>query len=186
MGDEHTQGLLDARRAYAQVWADITGRVVHEVDFTTERFRDELMSRWLERRWLADGTAPAVGQRVVTVQSVAERWHLAHAHDGYVHEITSLLGGDCHLVECGPTQFGVAMLALAPDGSPVTCRSCQGWHEQREKWRIDAEVHRTAQFQHGEMRDLIGQMAAALRGTGEMSADVQRLLSAAAGLERPL
>lgn len=61
---------------------------------------------------MSDGVAPQVGQRVVTVREVATRWGLAHAHDDHVHEITSLLGRDSHLVECGPRQIGVAMLRL--------------------------------------------------------------------------
>lgn len=98
-----------------------------------------------ERRSLNCGTAPAVGQRVVTVRDVAEEWGMPHAHDDDVHEITSLLGGDCHLVECGPKQIGVRMLRLAPVGAAVTCGQCLGWHAQRERWRIDAEVFRERQ-----------------------------------------
>jgi hypothetical protein len=162
MSDEYTRGLLEARRAYAQVWANVTRREIHEVDFTTQRFTDELRSRWFERRWLHDGTVPSVGQRVVTVRETAERWHMPHAHDSYVHEITSLLGGDTHLVECGPTQMGVALLAQAPAGSEVTCPSCKGWHAFREKSRIDAEVYRAEQFRRTTSNDLIKRLANAL------------------------
>lgn len=101
-------------------------------------------------RRLSDGTMPAVGQRVVTVREVAERWGLGHAHDELVHEITRLLGDDGP-VECGPTQFGRGMLRLAAEGSEVTCPHCLGWHEQCEKWRIDAVVFRETQFKVKEL-----------------------------------
>lgn len=150
--EAHTRAMLDARRALAQVWADVTRREVHAIDFTADYLRAQLRSRWLERRSLADGTVPAVGQRVVTVREVAKSWGLGHAHDELVHEITSLLGGDTHLVECGPQQIGVGMLRLAPPDSEVTCGACAGWRAQRERWRIDAEVFRAAQFEHAALR----------------------------------
>lgn len=139
------QAILEERRAYAEAWSSVVKRPISALDFTPDRLASELRSRWFERRALADGTAPAVGQRVVTVRAVAESWGLAHAHDDRVHEITSLLSGDTHLVECGPQQIGVGMLQLAPPESEVTCPSCRGWREQREKWRIDAEVFRERQ-----------------------------------------
>lgn len=97
-------------------------------------------------RKLADGTEPHVGQRVITVGDVAARWELAHAHDELVHEITSLLHGDAHLVGCGPKQIGVKMLRLAPDGAEVTCPSCATWREQEARRRADAEVYRREQI----------------------------------------
>jgi len=149
--DEYTRGLLDARRAYAKEWAAATDNEISAIDFTPDRLRAELQSRWLERRCLADGSVPAVGQRVVTVLEVAERWGLGHGHDDLVHEITSLLGGDCHLVECGPEQIGVGMLRLAPAGSVVTCSACRGWHAENERRRIDAQVFRETQFKVAEL-----------------------------------
>lgn len=100
----------------------------------------------IDRRKLSDGVEPMVGQRVVKVQSVAEAWHMPHAYDDKVHEITSLLGGSCHLVECAAEQVGVAMLRLAPPGSEVTCPYCSGWREQEAKRRADAEVYRREQI----------------------------------------
>lgn len=146
MTDDYTRGVLDARREFAQALADVTEIEIDALDFTADRLRAELQSRWLERRHLADGTVPAVGQRVVTIREVEERWGLAHGHDDHVHEITSLLGGDTHLVECGPEQIGVGMLRLAPEGSEVTCPSCRGWSVQTQKMRVDAIVYRETQF----------------------------------------
>ncbi len=37
---DHTKGVLDARRLYAQAWADATGRTIEEVEFTPELLRD--------------------------------------------------------------------------------------------------------------------------------------------------
>jgi hypothetical protein len=179
--DEFIRGLLEARRMYAQVWANVTRREIHEVDFTTNRFSDELRSRWFERRTLFDGTAPAVGQRVLTVRETAERWHMPHAHDGHVHEITSLLGGDTHLVECGPTQMGVALLAQAPAGSEVTCPSCRGWHAFREKSRIDAESYRKEQFRRRTANELIKRLASELANASPLIApdEIRELLTEA-------
>lgn len=153
---ERDLASINARRSYAKVWSKVTRNKIDAIDFTPDRLRAELGSRWLERRVLSDGAVPAVGQRVVTVRDVAEKWGLAHGHDDLVHEITSLLGGDCHLVECGPRQIGMAMLRLAPAGSDVTCPHCRGWHDQREKWAIDAKVYREAQF---KVRDLTQRIA---------------------------
>ena len=149
--DDYTRGVLEARRRYAQAYANVTRREVHEVDFTAERLEAELRCRWFEGRALSDGTAPAVGQRVVKVREVAERWGLSHAHDDLVHEITRLLERDCSVVECGPEQVGMAMLQLAPPGAEVTCRHCRRWHAQRARWRIDSEVFRRLQLdrEHG-------------------------------------
>jgi hypothetical protein len=149
--DDYTRGLFDARCAYAKAWSEVTDNEIGALDFTPDRLRSELQSRWLEHRSLADRTVPAVGQRVVMVREVAERWGLGHGHDDHVHEITSLLGGDTHLVECGPRQIGMGMLRLAPDGSDVTCPSCLGWHEQRAKWTIDAQVYRETQLKVAEL-----------------------------------
>lgn len=176
--DDFTRGLLEARRRYAQVWADVTGEVLEAVEFTPAYLRAELATRGMERRHLADGVVPVVGQRVVVVREIAERWHLAHTCDGRVHEITSLLGGNTGLVECGPTQFGVAMLKLAPEGAEVTCQSCAGWHQQLERWRIDAAACRDAQFARDELLALVDELSAALRDARsiELSAEVRALL----------
>jgi hypothetical protein len=147
----YERGMLDARRAYAKVWADATRTEIGALDFTADRLHAELRSRWLERRSLADGTVPAVGQRVVTVREVAESWGLLHGHDGHVHEITSLLGGHSHLVECGPQQIGVGMLRLAPAGSDVTCPACRGWTVESDRRRHDAQVFRETQFKVAEL-----------------------------------
>lgn len=181
VSDDYTRGLLDARRAYAQVWADVTRREVHVVDFTTQRFQDELHTRWLERRWMADGTVPVVGQRVVTVREVAERWRMPHAHDEYVHEITSLLGGDTHLVECGPRQMGLGMLRLAPEGSEVTCPQCIGWHAFREQSRIDAEAYRAEQFKRADERRAERVAVEILRALGYSSGGLDVRAEAARG-----
>jgi hypothetical protein len=149
--EPYERGMLDTRRAYAKVWADATRTEIGALDFTADRLRAELRSRWLERRSLADGTVPAVGQRVVTIREVAEQWGLLHGHDGHVHEITSLLGGHSHLVECGPQQIGVAMLRLAPAGSDVTCPACRGWTVESDRRRIDAQVFRETQFKVAEL-----------------------------------
>jgi hypothetical protein len=161
--DDYTRGLFDARCAYAKAWADATDNEISALDFTPDRLRAELQSRWLERRSLADGTVPAVGQRVVTVREVAERWGLVHGHDDLVHEITSLLGGDCHLVECGPEQIGVGMLRLAPAGSDVTCGACRGWHAENERRRIDALVFRETQFKVAELTAEVTRLRALVR-----------------------
>lgn len=100
---------------------------------------------------LSDGTEVAVGQRVMTVREACERHHLGHAHDEWIHEITSLLGGDSGLVECGPRQISVGHLQLAPAGSEVTCPQCRGWREFMAKMRADAAAHRAAQFKHDEL-----------------------------------
>jgi hypothetical protein len=155
--DDYTRGLFDARCAYAKAWSEVTGNEIGALDFTPDRLRAELRSRWLERRVLSDGTVPAVGQRVVTVREVAESWGLGHGHDEHVHEITSLLGGDTHLVECGARQIGVSMLRLAPPGSDVTCPSCRGWNEQRTQWTIDARVMRETQFKVADLENRVAE-----------------------------
>lgn len=119
-------------------WAGMYRQVAEE--------RDRLAKALITRQRLADGTEPQVGQRVVTVAEVAAEWHMPHAHNEHVHEITSLLGGDTHLVECGPTQISVRMLRLAPEGAEVTCPNCRGWREQMARRRADAEVYRREQI----------------------------------------
>jgi hypothetical protein len=152
--EPYTQGLLDARRAFAQAWADVVGDSIHEADFTADYFRHQIGARLLERRTLADGVPPVVGLRVVTIREVAVRWGLAHAHDEDVHEITSLLSGVVDLVECGPRQIGVGMLRVAPFGSEVTCSGCLGWHARLARWRLDAEVDRQAAVQAANTREV--------------------------------
>jgi hypothetical protein len=98
-----------------------------------------------DQRKMTDGVAPEVGQRVVKVREACVRQGLAHAYDDKVHEITSLLGRDTHLVECGPQQVSMSQLRLAPAGAAVTCPSCAGWSDQMLRMRIDAEVYRGTQ-----------------------------------------
>jgi hypothetical protein len=174
--EPYERGMLDTRRAYAKVWADATRTEIGALDFTADRLHAELRSRWLERRSLADGTVPAVGQRVVTIREVAEQWGLLHGHDGHVHEITSLLGGHSHLVECGPQQIGVAMLRLAPAGSDVTCPACRGWTVESDRRRIDAQVFRETQF---KVAELGRSLADAERECDEARAEIEVLISAA-------
>lgn len=140
---------VKADRDEAQVddrldWAGMYRQVAEE--------RDRLAQALLSRQRMSDGVEPVVGQRVVTVREVAERWHLGHAHDDRVHEITSLLGGYSHLVECGPQQIGSSMLRLAPEGSEVTCPNCLDWRDQMARMKIDAEVFRRTQFDTDNLR----------------------------------
>lgn len=95
-----------------------------------------------DRIRLADGTRPEVGQRVTLIRAACERDGLAHAYDDHVHEISSLLGRDTHLVECGPRQISVSHLRLAGADAAVTCPRCLGWQEQMQRTRIDVEVYR--------------------------------------------
>jgi hypothetical protein len=123
----------------------------------------------VDRRRLAGGVEPMVGQRVVKVRAVADAWRMPHAYDDKVHVITSLLGGTTHLVELGPEQVGVAMLQLAPPETEVTCTTCRGWREQMAKMRADAEVYRREQI--GEVHDLRAQLA-------KVRADLDTMLAA--------
>lgn len=86
-----------------------------------------------------------VGQRVVLVREACERSGLSHGFDELVHEVTSTLGGDTGLVECGPRQIYTGHLRLAPAGSEVTCPQCAGWRMQMARMRHDAEAYRTCQ-----------------------------------------
>jgi len=115
--------------------------VIHEALVKAARRALRAMN---SRRQLADGVAAAVGQRVVLTREACMRDGLGHAHDELVHEITSVLGDDCHLVQCGPRQISRSHLRLAPAGAEVTCSSCRGWREQMHRMRIDAEVYRGA------------------------------------------
>lgn len=163
MTDQQQSAVLETREAFARAWAEVTKQEIGGLDFTPHRFRDLLRSRWFERRTLADGTPPAVGQRVVTVREVAESWGMAHAHDELVHEITSLLSGDTHLVECGARQIGVRMLRLAPPGAEVTCPSCRGWREQMARLSADSQAFRETQFRVAELERHAERLRAALR-----------------------
>lgn len=137
----YAQGVLDARRALAAAWCSVTEETVHATDFTVDYLRNRLDARFLRRRTLADGAVPVVGLRVVTIHEIAERWGLSHAHREDVHEITSVLEwAHCGLVECGPTQFGVGMLRVAPAGADVTCSGCRGWHERMAISRAVSEL----------------------------------------------
>lgn len=148
-------------------WAGMYRQVAEE--------RDRLAKALITRQRLADGTEPQVGQRVVTVAEVAAKWHMPHAHNEHVHEITSLLGGDTHLVECGPTQISVRMLRLAPEGAEVTCPNCRGWREQMARMRADAEVYRREQI--GEMHRIKAELECSM-------ADRERLRRLLAEVER--
>lgn len=119
--------------AISMAYADELGEVRRALVIAQAATRDAKL--------LFDLVEPQVGQRVVTVRETAERWHMPHAHDGLVHEITSLLGGHSHLVECGPQQIGVKMLRLAPAGSEVTCPHCRGWRSQMAKMRADSDAY---------------------------------------------
>jgi hypothetical protein len=158
-GDEAKREVIDARLRDASPATDVTDWAVMYRQVAGER--DRLAAKLISSRRLSDGTEPAVGQRVVTVREVATKWGLAHAHDDLVHEITSLLGGHTHLVECGAKQVGVGMLKLAPAGADVTCRSCRGWREQMARMRADAEVYRAEQI--GEVHRFKADLEAALR-----------------------
>lgn len=153
--DAYTEGVLDARRRFAEAWAEVTKQSVLPVEFSAEFLRDQLRSRWFESRSLAGGTAPVVGQRVVIVPEVAKQWGLPHAIDDLVHEI-HIVFNDCYIVECGPCQYGFKMVRLAPEGSAVTCAQCAGWASNRERWRIDSEVSRATQF---KVRELEAELA---------------------------
>lgn len=95
---------------------------------------------------LLDGAEAAVGQRVVTDLAACTRHGLGHAHKDVVHEITSLLGRDSGLVECGSEQISSSHLRLAPAGAVVTCTSCRGWRQQMARMKADAEVCRSLQL----------------------------------------
>lgn len=130
-------------------WAGMYRQVANE--------RDRLAGELMKRRRLSDGTEPAVGQHVMIVHDIAVRMGLGHSNDGLVHEITSLLSGDTHLVECGPTQYGVGMLRLA--NNDVTCRACLGWREQMNKMKADAEAYRHVKKLTAERDALSAQLA---------------------------
>lgn len=178
--DEFTRGILAARRDLANAWREVIRDDVHETDFTAQYLRGQLQARSLERRCLFDGAVPVVGMRVVIVSGVARQWGLPHAIDDHVHEITSLLGGDTHLVECGARQIGVRMLRVAPEGSDVTCPSCKGWRVQLAQIRIDSEVFRNTQFATRDLRDALSTMLELFSSSDDGLSDVQRAGVAAA------
>lgn len=89
----------------------------------------------LDLRCLADGKRVRLGMRVVLDRAALERHRLAHAYDDKVHEITSLLGGDCQLVGLGPRQMSVSELRRAPRGSTVSCGQCARWPETVARWK---------------------------------------------------
>lgn len=77
-GDDYVRGLLEARHLYAQAWADVTGKPLEEIEFTTERLREEIRSLQAEAR------AEALEEAARLVNKRAKEWSRAwHEADGY-------------------------------------------------------------------------------------------------------